>query len=255
MTIHISDLTGQVLLYFLVFARVGSMIMLLPAIGDASVPAHVRLGLALAISFAMAPVVAHFYPQQAPQSGIGLAVILIEEIVPGLLIGGMSRIIISALSIAGQLIATQTGLAYSQTIDPTFGEQGVIVVTFFSLLGTVLIFTTNLHHLAIGAIVGSYSIIPPGGTLPYSDMAQEAINLVSGSFALGLQLSAPFVVFGFAVNAAIGLLARLMPQLQVFFIAMPVNMLAGFFLMMLLLGSLMTVFLNYYSAEMARFVS
>jgi flagellar biosynthetic protein FliR len=254
MTLHLSDLSGQVLLYFLVFARAGSMIMLLPAIGDATVPSRVRLGLALAISFAMAPVVAHFYPPQAPQSAIGLAIVLIQEIVPGLLIGGMSRLIISSLSVAGQLIATQIGLAYTQTIDPTFGEQGVIVGTFFSLLGTVLIFATNLHHLAIAAIVGSYSIIPPGAALPFSDMAQEAINLVSGSFALGLQLAAPFVVFGFAVNAAIGLLARLMPQLQVFFIAMPVNMLAGFFLMMLLIGSLMTVFLNYYSTEMGRFV-
>lgn len=255
MTVHISDLTGQVLLYFLVFARTSSMIMLLPAIGDAGIPPRIRLGLSLAICFAMAPVVAHFYPAKAPQSAIGLAITLIEEIIPGLLIGGMSRLIMSALSVAGQMIATQIGLAYAQTIDPSFGEQGVIVGTFFSLLGTVLIFATNLHHLAIAAIVGSYTIIPPGGALPFSDMAQEAINLVSGSFALGLQLAAPFVVFGFAVNAAIGLLARLMPQLQVFFIAMPVNMLAGFFLMMLLLGSLMTVFLNYYAAEMGRFVS
>jgi flagellar biosynthetic protein FliR len=86
-------------------------------------------------------------------------------------------------------------------------------------------------------------------------MAQEAINLVSGTFLLGLEIAAPFLVFGFAVNTAIGLLARLMPQLQVFFIAQPVNIMAGFFLMMLLLGSLMTVFLNYYATEMGRFLS
>ena len=68
-----------------------------------------------------------------------------------------------------------------------------------------------------------------------------------------MQLAAPFIVFGFAVSAAVGLLARLMPQMQVFFIAMPVNILAGFFLMLLLLGSMMTLFLNYYATEMARF--
>ena len=86
-------------------------------------------------------------------------------------------------------------------------------------------------------------------------MAQEAINLVSGTFALGFELAAPFIVFSLAVNASIGLLARLMPQLQVFFIAQPINILAGFFLMMLLMGSLMTIFLNYYSTEMGRFLS
>ncbi len=254
MTIHLNDLSGGVLLYFLVFARVGSMVMLLPAIGDAGVPARVRLALALAISFAMAPALASVYPHTAPSSPIGLGVLLVQEITAGVLIGGMARLVMGALSVAGQLIATQTGLAYTQTIDPTFGEQGAIIGTFFSMLGVVLIFTTNLHHLAIGAIHGSYTIIPPGAALPTGDMAQEAINLVSGSFALGLELAAPFLVFGFAVNAAIGILARLMPQMQVFFIAQPVNILAGFFLMMLLLGSLMTLFLTYYSTEMGRFL-
>ncbi|HEY5347896.1 MAG TPA: flagellar biosynthetic protein FliR [Rhizomicrobium sp.] len=255
MTVHLNDMSGGVLLYFLVFARVSAMVMLLPAIGDGGVPARVRLALALAISFAMMPAVAHFYPHNVPQSATALSVLLMQETIAGILIGGMSRLIMSSLSVAGQLIATQTGLAYAQTIDPTFGEQGAIVGTFFSMLGVVLIFATNLHHLAIGAIVGSFTILPPGATLPTGDMAQEAINLTSGAFALGLQLAAPFVVFGFAVNAAIGLLARLMPQMQVFFIAMPVNMLAGFFLLMLLIGSLMTVFLNYYATEMGRFLS
>lgn len=254
MTIHLNDLSGQVLLYFLVFARVGSMVMLLPAIGDAGVPARVRLALALAISFAMAPALAGAYPHVAANSPIALGVLLMQEVVAGLLVGGMARIIMAALSVAGQLIATQTGLAYTQTIDPTFGEQGAIVGTFFSMLGVVLIFATNLHHLAIGAIHGSYAMIPPGAALPYGDMAQEAINLVSGTFALGLELAAPFLVFGAAVNTSIGLLARLVPQIQVFFIAQPVNILSGFFLMMLLMGSLMTLFLNYYATEMGRFL-
>jgi flagellar biosynthetic protein FliR len=243
-TIHLSDLSGQVLLYFLVFARVGSMVMLLPAIGDAGVPSRVRLALALAISFAMAPALAGTYPHVTNNSPLALGVLLMQEVVAGLLVGGMARIIMAALSVAGQLIATQTGLAYTQTIDPTF----------FSMLGVVLIFATNLHHLAIGAIHGSYVMIPPGAPLPYGDMAQEAINLVSGTFALGLELAAPFLVFGAAVNAAIGLLARLVPQIQVFFIAQPVNILSGFFLMMLLMGSLMTLFLNYYATEMGRFL-
>src|ERR1700761_3804566 len=255
MAIHLNDVTGQVLLYFLVFARVGSMVMLLPAIGDAGIPSRVRLALALAISFALTPTLINTYPHNVPSSPIALSVLLIGEVVAGVLIGGMARMIMGALNVAGQLIATQTGLAYAQTIDPTFGEQGAIVGNFFQMLGVMLIFTTNLHHLAIGAIHGSYTIIPPGAPLPSADMAQEAINLVSGTFALGFELAAPFIVFSLAVNASIGLLARLMPQLQVFFIAQPINILAGFFLMMLLMGSLMTIFLNYYSTEMGRFLS
>jgi flagellar biosynthetic protein FliR len=253
MTFHISDLSGTLLVYFMVFARTGAMIMLLPAVGDHGVPPRVRLALALAVSFAMTPTLAHAYPAIAPQNVTALAITLIEEITAGLLIGAMARIIMSALSVAGHLISMQTGLAYAQSLDPTFGQQGAMIGNFLMLLGTVLIFATDLHHLAIAAIEGSYTLIPPGRAFPTSDMAQLAIRLVSGSFALGLQLAAPFIVFAFSVSAAVGLLARLMPQIQVFFIAMPVNMLAGFFLMMLLVGSLMTVFLNYYATEMARF--
>ncbi len=133
------------------------------------------------------------------------------------------------------------------------GGQAAVVGNFLSLLGTTLIFVTDAHHLAIGAISGSYTLLPPGAALPTGDMAELTLKLVTGSFLLGLQLAAPFLVFGFAVTAATGLLARMMPQLQIFFIAMPINILAGFLLMMLLLGSMMTVFLTYFTTEMSHF--
>jgi flagellar biosynthetic protein FliR len=253
MHIHLADFSGSLLVYFLVFARTGAMVMLLPSIGEASVPAQVRLVLALAISLAFAPTVAHNYPAAMPTSDLALGLLVIQELTSGLLIGAMARIIMSSLTVAGYLIATQTGLAYAQQVDPTMGEQSVVVGNFFSLLGAVLIFATNLHHLAIGAVAGSYSMIPPGAALPTGDMAELTVRLVGGSFALGLQLAAPFLVFGFAVNAGMGLLARLMPQLQVFFIAMPINILAGFLLMILLLGSMMTLFLGYFTTQMGSF--
>lgn len=255
MTIHLANLSGSLLVYLLVFSRVGAMVMLLPGIGEAGVPSRVRLALALAISFAMAPIVSATYGNHAPQSVFELGMLIGKEVTAGALIGGMSRIIMGALSTAGYLVANQTGLGYAQTVDPEMGEQGAIVGNFFTVMGAALIFATNLHHLAIGAIQGSYSLLPPGAALPTDDLAELAIRMTAGSFALGLQLAAPFLVFGFAVNAAIGLLARLMPQFQVFFVAMPINILAGFFLMMLLIGSMMTIFLNYYASQMAHFLS
>ncbi len=253
MHIHLTDFSGTLLVYFLVFARTGAMVMLLPAIGEAGVPSRVRLMLALAISAAFAPTVAHEYPTHAPTSELALGLLIAQEVTAGILVGTMTRIIMGALQIAGSLIATQTGLAYAQQVDPTSDQQSVVVGNFFSLLAVVLIFATNLHHLAIGAVAGSYTLIPPGAALPTGDMAELTVRLVSGSFALGLQLAAPFLVFGFAVNAAMGLLARLMPQLQVFFIAMPINLIAGFLLMILLVGSMMTLFLSYFGAQMASF--
>jgi len=253
MTVHLANLSGMVLVYALVFARTGSMVMLLPAIGEAGIPSRVRLALALAVSFAMTPVVAHLYPQEMPQSVMAFGLMLSQEITAGVLVGLMSRIIMSALSVAGTVIAMQTGLSYAQSIDPSMGEQAAIVGNLLSMLGAVLIFATDLHHLAIGAIQGSYTLIPPGASLPTGDMAELAVRLVSGSFGLGLQLAAPFIVFAFAVNAATGVLARMMPQMQVFFVAMPINVLVGFMLLTLLIGSMMTLFLNFYAAQMANF--
>jgi flagellar biosynthetic protein FliR len=254
MTIHLPALSGIVLTYLLVFSRVGAMVMLLPAIGEAGIPAQIRLVLALAVSVAMTPQVQAHYPGVVPQTTVALVILIIQEITAGVLVGAMARIIMSALQVGGQLIATQTGLAYAQTLDPTQNTQGAVLGNFMSLLGTTLIFMTNLHHLAIGAIMGSYRMLPPGGHLPVSDMAQLVIQLTSSSFALGFQLAAPFLVFGFAVYAGLGVLARLMPQLQIFFVAVPLNITCGFLIMMALIGSLMTVFLNYYAGAMGTFL-
>ena len=255
MTITLPALSGVVLVYLLVFARTGAMIMLLPPIGDANVPARVRLMLALAVSFALAPTVSASYPQTAPQTTVMLAVMIAQEVTVGLMIGSVSRIIVSSISVAGFLIASQTGLSYAETLDPTSrGQQGAVVGNFLSMLAVVLVFATNLHHLAIGAVAGSYHMIPPGTSLPTADMAELAVRIVSGAFALGFQLAAPFLVFGFAVNIGFGVLARMMPQLQVFFVAMPVNILVGFVVMALLIGSMMTLFLSFYSTQMALFL-
>jgi flagellar biosynthetic protein FliR len=254
MHIHLPALAGIVLTYMLVFARVGAMIMLLPGLGTMGVPSRVRLVLALAVSFALTPTVQSAYPAIAPTTMVQLTILILQEVTCGVLVGAMASVIMSALQVAGFLIASQIGLSYAQTIDPTQNTQGAVVGNFMTLLGVVAIFATDMHHLAIGAIAGSYRLLPPGGHLPTGDMVQLVIQLVSGAFALGFQLAAPFLVFGFAVYAGLGVLARLMPQLQIFFVAVPINILAGFVIMLALLGSMITVFLNYYATSMAIFL-
>ena len=110
------------------------MMMLLPALGEGGIPTQVRLVLALAVSVALAPVVQHAYPAQAPSTALQLGLLVAQEVTCGILIGGMSRIIMGSLQTAGMLIATQTGLAYAQTIDPTQHDQGAAIGNFFSLL-------------------------------------------------------------------------------------------------------------------------
>jgi flagellar biosynthesis protein FliR len=249
MTIVLPQLQGVVLVYLLTFARAGSMIMLMPVIGDAGVPMRVRLAFALAVSAALVSLTAPYYPTVAPPP-LALATLVAREATAGVLIGSMARLIMSALEVGGSLIAVQTGLAFATTFDPSQGVQTAMVSTFLSLIGALLVFESGLHHLAIGAIAGSYTLIPPNQAFPVADMAEMVLQLVAASFALGLQLAAPFLVFGLLIYATLGVLSRLMPQLQIFFLAMPINILVGFVLLMLFMGVIMSAFLDFFGAEM-----
>src|SRR5690606_3131582 len=167
---------------------------------------------------------------------------------------GMSaRLIMSSLHIAGNIIALQTGLAFAQNVDPTQGGQGAMIANFLSLLAVTLIFVTGLHHLLIAAMRDSYDLFRPGEMLPVGDFWQLAVMVVSGAFVLGLQLAAPFLVFGLVFYLGLGILSRLMPQIQIFFIAMPANIGLGLALLLLLLGAMMNWFLQDFERSMTLF--
>ena len=247
-------LPADLLTSALVFSRVGTMVMTLPAIGEATIPPRARLMLALALTFVMVPVVGALYPQGLVTNPTLLAGLIISEVVIGLAIGLLVRMTMSAVQVAGNVIATQTGLAFAQTFDATQGTQGALVSMFLSLLAITLIFAMELHHLLIAGIEHSYTLFPPCKLPPTGDMLKLAIETVSGLFLTGLQMSAPFIVFGLILYGAAGVLSRMMPQLQIFFLAMPLNILAGFVLLGLSLSTMMLWFLDAFSTQAHLFV-
>ncbi len=251
--ITIDFLPQTAFIFMLVFSRLAAMIMLMPALGEASIPAQVRLLLALLLSFVMMPLVAGSYGG-IPDTVPALAFIVLSEIAVGIFIGAAARIIMSALHVAGNIVAAQMSLSFAMNVDPSQGQQGVLIANFLSLLGVTLIFATNLDHLLIAAMRDSYELFKPGQTIPVGDFSAMAVKMVSGSFKLGLQLAAPFLVFGLIFYLGIGILSRLMPQIQIFFIAMPANIALGFILLMLLLGAMMTWFLQGFEQSVSMFV-
>ena len=116
------------------------------------------------------------------------------------------------------------------------------MATFLSVVAVALIFAFDLHHLLIRAIADSYTLFRPGGGLPTGDFAALAVKVVAESFLVAIQLAAPFLVFGLVFYVGLGILSRLMPQVQIFFVAMPANILLGFVILMLLMGSIGLVF-------------
>ena len=152
---------------------------------------------------------------------------------------------IASLQIAGSVVAQQMGLGFVTAVDPSQGQQGAIVGNFLGVLGITLIFTTDMHHMVIAALNDSYLIFKPGEPPLLGDVASILTTTVSGAFRIGIQLSAPFLVFGLLFNLGLGILSRLMPQMQVFFIGLPLSILVGFLILLLVLGAMMMTFLNY----------
>ncbi len=136
------------------------------------------------------------------------------------------------------------GLAFVTAVDPTEREQSVIVANFLTMLGVTLIFAVDLHHLVIAALNDSYRLFAPGEVPLLGDVAALTTRTVAAAFRIGLQLSAPFLVFGLLFNLGLGVLSRLMPQMQVFFVGLPLSILIGFLILLLVLGAMMATFLG-----------
>ncbi|OYX91735.1 MAG: flagellar biosynthetic protein FliR, partial [Caulobacter sp. 35-67-4] len=192
---------AQVYVAGLVFARVGAMVMLMPGIGDTSVPARVRLGFALLMSLLLTPLLQNTVPG-VPTSVGGLWGQVIHEILIGLMIGSVLKLFFTAMSTAGEVISMQTTLSFAQTTNPSMGQSSTAVATFLSMLGLTLIMATDLHHLFIGAIVKSYDLFPFSRAVPVNDAATLAVRTVADSFSLGIQLAAPVIVFSLVFNLA-----------------------------------------------------
>jgi flagellar biosynthetic protein FliR len=224
MQIDVSFLPTFAAAFLLCFARIGTMVMLLPGLGELSVPPRVRLTVALVLTAVILPL-----HRSAYQAVLGL----------------VARLTISALQVAGSVVAQQMGLGFVTAIDPSQGQQGLLIGNFLTILGITMLFAADLHHLVIAALNDSYALFRPGEIPIIGDVAAMIGMTVTSAFRIGVQLAAPFLVFGLLFNLGLGVLSRLMPQMQVFFVGMPLSILVGFLILLLVVGAMMTTFTGY----------
>lgn len=251
MTLSLDWLPAVAFTYLVLFMRIGAMLMLMPALGEQTIPMRMRLGFALAFTIVVYPLVSEAIPAMPPDLA-GLVGLIFHELAVGLIIGAIIRITVMATSVAGTIIAFQVGLSGALAADPTqAGVQGAVFSSFLSFLGITLIFATDLHHMALAAIYESYVVFSPSDPLMFEDAMQLAIRAVAGAFAVGVQMSAPFIVFGLVFNLGAGILARLMPQLQVYFVLMPANIIVGLLLFAILLTMMMGWYVTSFENHLA----
>ncbi len=235
--------------FMLVFFRVGAAFMVMPGFGENYVPVRARLIIALALALVLVPSLAPKLPAM-PDNPVLLLPLAVSESLIGFLIGGSARLIVTSLHVAGVVIAFQSSLAYAQTVDPNQGTQSTLVAALLNLLGVVLIFALGLHALMIEAVFHSYTLFPPGAAPPVDTFSEMAVTLVTGSFTVGLQMAAPFIMYGLLFYIGLGMLQRLMPQLQLFFIAMPAQLLLAFFMLGTVISIGMIWFIEHFERRM-----
>jgi flagellar biosynthetic protein FliR len=247
-------LATDVFKLLLVFARLGAGIMLLPGIGSAMVSTRARLLLALAIAFLLQPTLGASLPPM-PQDLWSLFFLVLQEVTIGIFFGVLIVILMSALDLAGNFIGYSVGLTNAFVMDPVSQEQAQILTGFLDTTAVTLVLVTDTHHLMLRALVDSYALFQPGNALPVGDFSDMLIRTAGRSFLVGLQLSAPLVVFSLIFNCGLGLLNRLVPQMQVFFVGMPIQILGGLSLLMLCLPPLMLWFLHYLGEGLGVFLA
>jgi flagellar biosynthetic protein FliR len=244
MKIDVSFLPTLAAAFMLCFSRIGTMLMLLPGLGELTVSSRVRLTMALVLTMLILPLHRDAYHLDLQSFGPVLTT-LFQEMVVGTVLGLLARLTVSALQVAGVVVAQQMGLGFVTAVDPTQGQQGMIVGNFLAVLGITMIFATDLHHLVIMALNDSYDIFKPGELPIIGDVANALSGTVAGAFRIGVQIAAPFLVFGLLFNLGLGLLSKLMPQMQVFFVGMPLSIMVGFLILFLVVGAMMATFLDY----------
>ncbi len=236
----------------LVFARTGAFAMLIPGVGENGVPPRIRLSFAFLFALVLYPVVRDRLPAvPATVGGIGAQVGI--EVVLGLAMGTLLRLFLQTLAVSGEIVSLQTTLSFAQTTNPLQAQPTTTVSTFLTLLGLTLIFATGLHQSFLAGLAHSWDLFPAGRRIDVRQFGALAVETFGRTFALGVQLSAPVIVFSFVFNVAAGFIGRAMPQFQVFFAATPLQVLLGLSVFALGLGVFGLVWLDAFGAFSARF--
>jgi flagellar biosynthetic protein FliR len=235
---------SQLYTFLILFCRFGACLMVLPGFGDAYVMPRIRLLLALAISAMLTPLMEASMPPISSNS-LALGLLLISEILVGVFFGLIARMLISAMHVAGTIIANQASLAIASIFEASVGMQSTIVANFFTLTAICLVFVLNLHHLMLTGMIQSYVVFPAGKWPNAEDMYTMYAQNVSAMFMIGVQFSMPHILVSLLVYLVGGVMTRLMPTFQVFFVAMPAQILIAFVLIILIISPMMLMYMAY----------
>jgi flagellar biosynthesis protein FliR len=210
--------------FLLVLARFAGLVIAAPLLGHALVPVRIRAGLAALLALAITPALP---PATPPETLWSLAGALAVESALGTVLGLVVQFIIAGVELGGQLAGIQMGFGIANLIDPQAEAQVTIVAQWQQVLALLVFLALDVHHLLIRAVLESFRTAPAGAVVPDGLGLRGAVALAGELFTVGVRIAAPVVVALLLTNAALGVLARTIPQLNVFVVGFPVNVGVG----------------------------
>ncbi len=243
----------EIYTFLFVFLRIGAAFSCMPGFATAYVNTRIRLCCALLISVVVAAFLTDKIPSM-PKTNSQFVLLMLFEVTYGVFIGLTMQFLFSALSLVGNFAGQAIGFANAQMFDPTSLNQSIIVESFLSILAITVIFITNLHHLMISALVDSYTLLPPAEALPINDFAMFLAETLNNSFITGFKVASPFIAFSLVFYTGIGLVSRLMPQLNIFFLSLPLQIYLGLGLFLITIPVMILWFIKYYEEGLMTFI-
>lgn len=219
-------------LFLIIFARVSGIFSLSPFFGSKNIPAYIKIGLALFIALILLPVIITKPPAIAvPQELFPYIGLIITEFIIGLIMGFASYLVFAAVQMAGGLIDAQIGFSIVSVLDPQSGMQLPLLGTFKYMLAMLLFLGINGHHVVLAALSESFQRVPIGSSISHESVVAQVTDMFAASFAFAFKIALPAIVTLFLLDVAFGIMARTVPQMNVFMVGMPAKIIVGLFML------------------------
>lgn len=228
-------LAGHAAVFLLLMTRISGIFMISPFFGSLNIPIYFRAAASLAMALVLFPVIDNLGMIQAPSSVWAYAGAVLSELFIGWLIGFVAYISFAAITMAGKIMDMQVGFAIVNVMDPTSGQQMPLIGSFLYNLAVIVFLVVNGHHMIIDALFESFRMVPLLGMEFNLSLPIIIANFTTGIFMTGMKIAMPVTFAILLTNVGLGILARTMPQMNIFVVGIPMQLTVGVIILSMVL--------------------
>lgn len=232
---------ANIIIFMIIFTRISGMIFSMPLISTYPIPQQVKIWLCALVAFLLFPLVVANGSFVVPHSMPELAMVLMREFSIGYLIGFCATFLFAAVQIGGEFVSIQIGISMSQVLDPATGEQTQVISQMYTYLATMVFIGLNAHQWLFAALYKSFENLPPGMEYLYGpELVSQILHLSSSIFSIGISMILPIFCVMFVAEVLMGFMSKMMPQMNIFMVAIPLKVYVGIVLMLMFLQPTVT---------------